>query len=323
VLYCLHDAERSVSFLDFDDCATHLALGAVVENIAIVAPTLGLEPSIDTFPDVDLERCVAAIRFTEIESRPDALADVVAKRVTNRRLGERLPLSAHERQSLVEAAAHRHAILQLCTEPGDLDAITDVLARGDRVRFLSQVMHREMMSEMRWTPEEVIRTRDGIDIATLEMTPTDLAGMRLISSWSMMKVVQGIGAGRGLEKPTRKAMAAASALGLVTVEGTTKESYFAGGRALQRVWLAATACGLAVQPMAALIYLFARLERGGGVGLCDSEKKELFLLRQRYLEVLPVLADHAEIMLFRVAHAGAPTARALRRHVDDILTIVA
>jgi molybdopterin/thiamine biosynthesis adenylyltransferase len=91
--------------------------------------------------------------------------------------------------------------------------------------------------------------------------------------------VREVGGGHGLAAPARKQIAAASAVGLLTMPGrahdidSTRRTYFAGGTALQRVWLLATKLGLAFHPMTAILYLFARLEQGGS-GLDDGEKRE-------------------------------------------------
>jgi hypothetical protein len=142
-----------------------------------------------------------------------------------------------------------------------------------------------------------------------------------MSSWAAMELVGRVGGGRALEKPARKAIAAASAVGLVTVPGRTREDYFAGGRAMQRVWLEATARGLAFQPMAPLTYLFARLELGGGEGLSVREAATLRELRAAFAALFPEAVGRGEPMLFRVARAASPSARALRRRVDDVLVI--
>jgi hypothetical protein len=205
------------------------------------------------------------------------------------------------------------------TEPAALDEIGSILGAGDRVRFLSQRLHAEMMGEIRWTAEEVERTRDGVDLATLESTRADLAGIRLARRWSNIQFLREIGGGSALEKASRNSVAAASAMGLVTIAGTGRESYVRGGRALQRVWLTATSLGLAMQPMSAIVYLWRRLEHGGGVGLDAGEVAVLSQLRERFNKLFDVGSDRAEIMLFRLAIAEPPTARALRRPVDEVL----
>jgi hypothetical protein len=100
------------------------------------------------------------------------------------------------------------------------------------------------------------------------------------------------------------------------------EAYLQGGRALQRLWLAATACGLALQPWTGLPYLFARLLRGAGAGLSEQEQHELHSLRARYVKVLPSAQGRSELMLFRLTHAAPPSARSLRRQLADVLSFV-
>ena len=133
-----------------------------------------------------------------------------------------------------------------------------------------------------------------------------------------MKAVGAIGGGRGLARPARKAIAASSAVGLLTISGLDRQGFFQGGRALHRLWLTASARGWSLQPMTTITYLNTRLVCGGE-GLSSSEVRELSELRDVYCRLFDVPDGHAELMLFRLAHADAPTARALRRRVDDVL----
>jgi hypothetical protein len=189
------------------------------------------------------------------------------------------------------------------------------------LRFLSEQLSAELWRELRWNRAEVEGTRDGIDVASLEATPADVAGLRLLSDSRVTGLLRDLGTGDGLAKSAKRAVAAASAVGLLTIPGTGLSSYVAGGRALQSVWLAATAEGLAFQPMTALLYLFARLTRGGG-GLPEPELLELEALREKFNALFTTRSDHAELMLFRISMAGAPSARSLRRPIDDIFTMM-
>jgi hypothetical protein len=204
--------------------------------------------------------------------------------------------------------------------PAALDGMGAILGRGDRVRFLHQVMHREMMNELRWSREEVERTRDGMDVVTLDLSASDLAGMRVTRAWRVMEAVGKLGGGRGLEKPSKKSMAAASAVGLLTMQGTQPLDYFRAGRALARVWLGATARGWAMQPMTALTYLFAR-HVGGDTELAGEHRAEVAELHRKYLEIFRVPEGWGDPMLFRLARVGPPRARSLRRRVEDVLEV--
>lgn len=95
---------------------------------------------------------------------------------------------------------------------------------------------------------------------------------------------------------------------------------------MQRVWLEANARGWAVQPMTAIVYLFARLDAvtpGNDMGMTRREIEELTELRRRFRAVFGSEGGSrdVEVFAFRVAKAGPPTARSLRRHVSDILRL--
>lgn len=286
----------------------------------LAAAAIGLCAEIEAFPDRADPLLVFRLTLHPgpTAADPDLFAQVPL-RVTNRRRGPRVTPTAEEVAGLRAAAAARRADLRLLTDPADLEAVGMVLGRGDRVRFLDEALHRGMMGEMRWTPAEAAATRDGIDVATLELPAADRAALRVVAAWPPMAYLGRVGAGGALERPARDAVAAAGGIGLLTTPGTGPASYFQGGRALQRVWLRASALGLAVQPWSVLPYLFARLERGGGTGLSRPVCEALRALRADYRRHFPVAPADAELLLFRVGRAGPPAARSLRRPIDEVL----
>ena len=324
-----HDLPRSESFLDFEATAAMLALGAATENAVLAAHAQGREVRVEWFPtNTAAPRAVA--RFTLAE-RPtsdteshqfDALHAAISERHSNRKLGKTQPLASEAVTALLDAAQSvPGARLQLLTSAPALSEIGSILGAGDRVRFLSKQLHREMMSEIRWTREEVLRTRDGIDIETLELSPSDRAGVSLCRSWPAMQIVRRIGGGFALEKLSKKAVAASSAVGLLTMPSASARDFLLGGRALERTWLTATALGIAFQPMSSLPYLFARLVRGKGEGLSPQHIDELQELRTRYEAIFELTPATAEILVFRLAYAEPASHRALRRSVADVLSL--
>jgi molybdopterin/thiamine biosynthesis adenylyltransferase len=322
-LECWQDPERSRSMLDFGHRATYLAFGAALENLVRASRFAGMFADLEILPDPTRPLLVATVRLRKGEPPTPGEVERLANleyRVTNRRLGARSALTGDERNRLSAAAERRGALLHLLTKPRDLNAVAGVLAAGDRVRFLSQALHREMFGELRWSADEVRGTRDGIDIRTLELDDTDHAGLRLTSDWRVMSTVADVGGGAGLERSTRKAVGAAAAIGLLTIQDGGDTSYVKGGRAVQEAWCEATAMKLAFQPMSALVYLFQRNEQGRGAGLSDVERKRLTSLRRRFDALFPRPADHTELLVFRLGRASTPSARSLRRGLPEILS---
>ncbi len=318
---CFVDESQSITLLDFERTATQLAIGAAVENIELGARAAGLHCHVAPFPAPAQPSLVAELTFTipALAPEPPPLSRYISERVTNRRLGPRVPLTADQLGAIAAAAESGGGALQTLTDPGDLDRIGSILGASDRIRFLSKRLHAELMGEVRWTAEEAERTRDGVDLATLELSRADLTGVRLARHWSSILFLREIGGGRSLERSAKSSIASASAVCLLTTPGTGPESFFRGGRALERLWLTATSLGLALQPMTSVLYLWTRLERGGREDLGDAEVALLQEQRHRFLHLFHVPAGHAELLIFRLAHAGPPSARSLRKPVDDVL----
>jgi nitroreductase len=320
-ILCHLDPERASTFLDFESLASYLALGAAAENAELAAKALGYPATAKLLPDPANPELAWSLTLptARTEPAPDPLHRYVTTRVTNRRLAARAPLPEGAAEALQAAAAERGAHLQLLDQPAALDEIGQILGEGERFRLLHRTLHDQMMAELRWTAEETQSTRDGLELASLELSATDAAGLRVASRWEAMAEVAALDGGRRLTESSEKSVAAASAVGLLTLRGQDRQAYLRGGRALERVWLTATSRGIAFQPMSSLPYLFARLERGGGAGFSEPQKAALAALRARYRALFTLEDGDAELLLFRLAIAGPPTRHSLRRRPEDLL----
>ncbi|WP_437671655.1 Rv1355c family protein [Sorangium sp. So ce131] len=323
-----HDRARSESLADFQGAGGVAALGAAAENVVLAAHQEGLHVRVSPFPRDGDEALSATFEFFDTPvsgaeaHAADGLWDAVGLRHTNRRRCARAML-AEEHAAALDAAVRSvpGARLALLDAPAQLDEIAALIGAGDRIRLLAKGTHADMMKELRWTEEEARATRDGLFVRALELSPTDLAGLRICRDFRAMELVRRWGGGRRLEEAAEKAIAGAMAVGLITMPRTGLTDYFQGGRALQRAWLTATQRGIAVYPMATLPYMFARLIRGGGDGMDPETVEVARRLRERYVRLFDVTDATGEILLFRLALAGEVSTRSLRRPLEDVLLV--
>jgi nitroreductase len=324
-LQCWLVPERARTFLDFQRRASHLAFGALAENIRLAAAREGFEAVIEAFPDPSKPELICSAQLdpnrpSMAGARERLLADWIESRVTNRKLGKRTELPAalaSELAGLFEGASCRLSLIQ---EPRKLDAMGDVHGETERLRMLHPHMHDELMGEIRWTFAEAERTRDGIDVATLEMTPTDRAGITVLQRQDVIEAMRRIDGGHGLKSASKKALAASCAFGVISGRGTSPAHYFEAGSRMQRLWLLANARGLALQPLTAMLYVFARLD-GRISGLAPHEVSAFLSARSAFRELLPPREGETELFAFRLAEAAPPSGRSLRRPVDELLEI--
>jgi hypothetical protein len=223
-------------------------------------------------------------------------------------------------QVLAEAARSRDAKLQFCTDPAALDELALLLGEADRRFCLAPGLHAEFFAEYRWTPEDV-RRGDGLDITALDLSPMDLAVLQIARSPDVAEVLRLTDGGEALAGRSIGAIRSAAAVAYLTMPGQSSTTWVRGGRALQQVWLTATALGLAVQPCNNLLRLLGRVERFNGQGLKANEISAVIDLRDRVGRFFVSSLGDADIAVLRLSHADPPTERSRRLPLDTVLTI--
>ena len=321
-LWMQEHPDRAAYLLDTSRRATHVALGAALENVAVAAAHRGWRARAEVFPRPRDPSVVASVWF---EPSGDVEADAslfphLAERVTNRRPGARGLLSAREVTGLLDAARIRGARLDLLTGDEELAEVGRVVGAGERLRFLCQELHRELMQTVRWTPEEADRTRDGVPLAALEMSPLQEAALRFAARADVAAALRELGGGRAFGERAERAVAGASAVGLITVGGATPAGAVRGGRAVERVWLEATGMGLWLHPITALTYMFDMLASSAGTVFSGQERAELEQLKERFDALFPAAREGTRLLLFRLGRGEGPTARSRRLPLEEVLT---
>lgn len=317
-LRCVFDRARSWSSLDLEGTASFLALGAAVENLTLAAEAAGIRVDCHVMPEGPTgDVACDAVLSPGATPHISPLHAHLTTRVTNRRREASPPIAAADLEALADAARSAGARLTLATGSA-LEDVASLLADADRVTLLDPRLHAEFVSELRWGRAQVESTRDGLDVETLELTALDRAGLRLLTSPRSIALVGTVGGGSGLGGLTRKWVRAAGAVGLLTVPGRDRAAYFRGGRALQRLWLTATARRVGVHPMAGVPYAMARFERDPE-WFTPEQTPRMMALRARYRALFPTPDDHGHVLLFRLTSAEPPTLRSLRRPVEAVL----
>lgn len=352
-LHCGLDRERVRTLLDFESRASELALGAAVESMALLAQSRGWRTKLVDVPRPGANTATAAVSerleertllrfyrgttdpYTEASAAEDGsalgafagnatsplpsvpddgISALLFARATTRRLGKPEALVETHKELLCDSARSLQASLHLFEGSDDIRAIGEFVGRMDRFRFTTPALHRELMGEVRWSADEALSRKDGIDLPSLELSDADEQVMHLLRRPEVLQDLGHEPLGSGLGRSARKHFAATSAAALLRIP--RERGYVAGGRALQRVWLQATHLGIALQPWSVACYLIARLKEGGGQGFTPAAIEALEPLRDEYQRLFrPSNKDH-DLLLFRLYYAPAPSSRSLRRPLN-------
>lgn len=328
-LWVLLDLERSRNLFDQDRRGAYVGIGAAIKNIEIAAARKQMRVEIEE-PGQTEDVCgpglrnVAKLTFvphTAPASSAEAeLFEQLDQRTTNRRPGSRAPVQP-EHVALLESVACQYCCkLELIDSTSHMQTLSQILGHGEQVRFLCADLQREMMAELRWTREEAQRTRDGIDIRTLELTEGQATVLRLLRRPEVTEFLRQQNGGARLREVASKAVLSASAVGLISVDGGAPGASLRGGRAIEHLWLLAQKLGYAWHPMTALIYMFEMLATDAAAVFTEHERRTLAALRAQFDEVFPTAPFQSRLMLFRLSVASAASVRSLRRPLSSILS---
>jgi molybdopterin/thiamine biosynthesis adenylyltransferase len=309
------DPTRS-SLLDFRNRAALLALGAALQAAKIGARALGFEPVCRPVAADGPAWELALERWGQ--ARDEEAVRVLWQRCCNRRTGSSRPIPAADLARL----ARRAAPLDTRVVAGDaLAELGAALGALDRVRFLSPRLRRDLMGELRFTAQEAQASRDGIDIASLELEAADLAAMDVLRTGAGMDFLARLDRGRGLGNASRDAFAGSAGAIVLRAAAVDRAALVDAGRGLMRLWLEATRLRLAIHPWGSP-FLFQRLLEDGD-SLEGWERTALAGAAEAFEHVVGLDRERPVLLILRVSRGDPPSARSLRRPVDEVLAFAA
>jgi hypothetical protein len=319
LLFVFHDKYRSHSWGDYFEMGSHMSLGTALENIHLQALKLGLKDHARELPFEDEPKLIAVIAFSPLEDdtikldKRLVLANGMYTRCTNRRNGQRqvLPLGFFDeiQEFFDEMPGFK---LWFADEPGQLVTLGNIIASCDRIRLLQEKGHAEFYSEVRWDKEHARRTRDGIELAAVDVTEGEKAGFRVARDWKAVELVSKWDKGHAFKKNSTKSVKSASAMVLITVPEFDHPTLLQAGRLVQRVWIAINNRGVSIHPMLSPAFFFNRLIHGQGLEIPTATQQELIALREEMKSVFPLGENDKEVFLMKLSIAENMEARSLR-----------
>lgn len=281
-----------------------ISYGAVVENMALRAAELGLGQVTRWFPDPQRAELIADIAWRPADSPPEALASAIARRHSNRRFYRREPLPPSMLQRLSSAADAVPGAGVTWPAEAARGLALRALRMAESERFRRRLLHQELFGAVRFDAGWKQTTDEGLPPGALEVELPMRAPFAVLRHWPLMRAGTALGVHhtlglRAADLPCRLA----PHIGVLVVDSVDADTlvWVQAGRALQRVWLAATLEGLGFQAMAAPVAL--SVQHAGGGWVSAPVQAEL----RRLLAALREGREGRVCMFFRIGRASAPT----------------
>lgn len=297
-----------------------IALGAIVENMTVAASARGLEADVQTFAHERAANAVVArvalhraAGDTRCPEPVGALAAAITERHTNRRFYKGPKLPSTELDALSRAAERFEGTRVVWLDGREARrAVLGLVRAAEGERFRDPALHAELFSSIRFDLGWHRAADEGLAPGTLGVERPLRVVFAALRHRAMPHVMRVSGSAallgmRAGDLPCRLA----PHVGVIASSLELAAGAIAAGRALERVWLAATVKDLALQPLAAST-LFA-LEGYTQVRVALRSR-----LQRGWAKLTPDAHPH---LVFRLGHAPKPALRNARRPVESYLAL--
>ena len=308
------------SLFNVEQYASLIACGAAVENMRLAATRYGFEGRVEFLPQPTDPWRVADINFQAKGTKEDPLQRYIPERHTNRTAYQDRPIPPQDLAALVSQGRDIPGVaLELFEDRARRQKIAHLVWQADQIRLENRQLHAHFMDMVRFTATAALARRDGLPLDNLEAGSGGNLFLRLTRPWPVMKACNHLGASRLIARISYNAILQSSAVGLLKCPDHTPGSFLEGGRALQRIWLAATRAGLDFQPMTAITLFWLRWKLGAQNELPARQRHALDRLWPAYEALLGDAGcpDRGHVMLFRIGFGRRVTCRTLRRSLDS------
>jgi nitroreductase len=138
------------------------------------------------------------------------------------------------------------------TEPKGFRLMASMDANSSFIRLEHKPFHDELFDILRFSRMQVEASRYGLDYESIGVPAIAVFIARQLRHWSVNNAVSKSGIGRLVAKMLSSRLLKAGALCLVTAKRRDAAGYMEAVRAMEQLWLAATARGLSIHPYGAL-----------------------------------------------------------------------
>ncbi|NIP56684.1 MAG: nitroreductase [Gemmatimonadetes bacterium] len=226
------DPSRWLRVADADRRELYLSVGCAVENLVVAAEAFGFEPEVRFEPGGSDGELVARVALgspgTSVDrSRPPGLFDAIPRRQTNHGEFDGRPIPPAVRTGLEGLALEPGITVRFTDDPAVRREVDELTARADALQF----------ADPRWRKE------------LGEWLGRGVFGHGWLMSKAAQLAVSHLNLARSQSRKDTELLRSASLLGLVDVEAVDRESRVRAGQVFERLFLAATDAGLALQPM--------------------------------------------------------------------------
>lgn len=304
--------DKDLPFYNFEQRGSHVAHGALIENIDIASSGFGYSPSVNLFPNTGEQNLVATITFEKSGRAKDPLFDFIKLRHTNRKFYKNDKLTPEAIKEIKDSVQNIPGVeLRLTEDPEQKKIIGKASADNEKIVLYTEHLHQPFFNHVVWTEKQEQLQKHGLYFKTLELPGPKGVIFKMASDWKKMKILQKIGLPKLIVADNAKLYSTGGAIAIIVTKNNTPADFIATGRAMQRAWLTVTKLKLQAHPVTGILFLMQRVFVNQTEGL-TAEQVELVKTSYKEIEKSFGVSEGFITFLIRIGEASEPTATCSR-----------
>lgn len=309
--------DKDNSYYNYQQTASYIAHGAVIENMAIAALHLGYKAQIELFPDSTNLNHIARVDLVSATAERDPLYESIVNRCTNRFPYQRIDLSEEDLTKLFDVVKQVDNVkAYFIHRPQAIKKIANAIMINDRLVFERQDIHRFLFDKVRWSKDQIESTKDGMPVDTLGLNPLEKLFFPLMRFWWFVMWANYFGLSQVIGLKCWNNCRNAAVLGQITVKKADKQGFVQAGRAMQRIWLEATRQELAFQPIIGLPLLIYRLKQNALQAFSGKHRQMVEQAEKSMSVLFEINQTETMIVGFRIGKGRPVLAKTQRKSVS-------
>ncbi|WP_113634879.1 Rv1355c family protein [Nubsella zeaxanthinifaciens] len=324
-LHLFLDENTAAAYLDPQFISSYTSIGAAIENLLLAASVQKLEVHWKLTPQF-APKHLAIFTFTdgaEATEEQKLLEKQIPLRHTNRKSPPRTEISNEEMAYLCGLVEQTEgASLTFIQDAAKIKRLSEIATTTDLFRmFIPQAHEDFIVKEMRWTPDEVAKTEDGIGIHTLDLGINDQYGIRLLQDKRMISFLEQIKGGGAFGRLLTQQFMSSSAIGLICMPNNEVQSWIKCGIAAEKMWLGATASDFQIHPVNVPLLFFYKNTVEKSATLSEERKLYLTNAENEFNLIFDKPENSVSMFMFRIFKASASPEKTIRKSNDKIFSI--
>ncbi|MCQ8105135.1 hypothetical protein NP590_13550 [Methylomonas sp. SURF-2] len=309
--------ELDDSYYNYQQVASYIAHGALIENIVIASGHLGCTVKINLFPDQNNANLVATIELGAAKPVDNSLYAAIFARETNRLHYQNNLLLVEDLQKFVEAIKPIEGVsAYFANDRKTIKKLAKVLTLNDRLVFERKDIHGFLFSKIRWNKKQILETRDGMPVGVLGLNTFERLFFPFLRFWWFVNFANYMGLSHIIGVKCWYNCQNVSLIGQLVVKNADCYGFIQAGRAMQRVWLEAARQGLGFQPIVGLPLLIYRAKVNALDKFSEKHRCQIDRAQKKLADLLGMDKSETLIVGFRIGSSRPQETKTLRKVVE-------